>query len=98
MNILTNPTTEVIVEVYIAYQVFSAVVQSLPQPAEIGGIWYKSIYNFLSILAADFKSFTKSLPAPPFISAAQAAGQSAVTSTTTTNTVETVNAVTPTSK
>ena len=98
MNILTNPTTEVIVEVYIAYQVFSALVQSLPQPAEIGGIWYKSIYNFLSILAADFKSFTKSLPAPPFISAAQAAGQSAVTSTLSTTTVETASVSTPTSK
>ena len=60
MNILTNPTTQVLTEAYIAFQLFSALVQSLPQPAEVGGIWYKSFYNFLSILAADFKSFLSS--------------------------------------
>ena len=56
-SLLQNPTTETVFIVYIINQVFSAMVQSLPNPKEFGGIWYKSFYNFLTILAADFKSF-----------------------------------------
>jgi hypothetical protein len=68
MSFLSSPTTLTLAEGYIAFQLFSAVVQSLPQPTEVGGIWYKSFYNFLSILVADFKSFLSSkgaLPLPP---------------------------------
>jgi hypothetical protein len=61
-SILTNPTTLVMAEMYIAFQIASAFVQSLPTPAEWpqGGIWYKAFSNFLNILIADFKSFLAS--------------------------------------
>ena len=62
MNFLTNPTTQTVLEVYIAFYIFSALVQSLPDPSAVGGIWYKAFYNFLTIIASDFKSFIKTIP------------------------------------
>jgi hypothetical protein len=51
-------------EMYIALQLYSALVQSLPappaDPKTVGGITYKSVYNFLSIVGTDFKSFMAS--------------------------------------
>jgi hypothetical protein len=57
LGFLQSPTTETVILVYVAFQVYSALVQSLPTPQEFGGIWYKALYNFLSIIGADFKSF-----------------------------------------
>lgn len=59
LTFLENSTARDIAEMYIVFQVYSALIQSLPSPTDWpkGGIWYKAIYNFLSILAADFKSF-----------------------------------------
>lgn len=57
LGFLHSPTTETVILVYVALQVYSALVQSLPSPTEYGGVWYKAFYNFLSILGADFKSF-----------------------------------------
>lgn len=73
MNFLTNPMFQGAAGMYIAQQLFSAIVQSLPNPSEYGGIWYKAFYNFLSILAVDFKSFAASQTGaklqPPSVSA-----------------------------
>jgi hypothetical protein len=74
-SLLTNPTTETIIEVYVANMMFSAFVQSLPAPDKIwvidldknptvGRIIYTIFYNLLSALASDFKSFQKVLPQP----------------------------------
>lgn len=56
-------------EMYIALQLYSALVQSLPappaDPKTVGGITYKSVYNFLSIVGTDFKSFMASKTAAP---------------------------------
>jgi hypothetical protein len=60
----SNLPVKTILEVYIALQISTALVQSLPTPTEVGGIWYRSIYNFLCIIVADFKSFTAKLPLP----------------------------------
>ena len=59
---LSNPSTTTILEVVVAYIIFSAAVQSLPNPSSYGGVWYKAVYSFLSILSADFKSFADTLP------------------------------------
>jgi hypothetical protein len=56
---LTSPSAQAVLWTYIAYQVFSALVQSLPPSEKINNVWYTAIVNFLSILAADFKSFAK---------------------------------------
>jgi hypothetical protein len=58
-TILTSPTTTTVLWTYIAYQIFSAIVQSLPPSEKINNVWYTAVVNFLSILAADFKSFVK---------------------------------------
>ena len=57
---MTSPTTQDVILTYLALQLYSALVQSLPTPQEYGGIWYRSVYNFLSILGNDFKSFIAS--------------------------------------
>lgn len=57
LGFLQSPTTETVVLVYVAYQLLSAAVQSLPTPAEFGGVWYKVFYNFASIIIGDFKSY-----------------------------------------
>lgn len=64
-SFLTNPTTATVLEVYIVLAVFSAFVQSLPPVEKINNVWYTFFVSFLSILASDFKTFSKSLPAPP---------------------------------
>ena len=49
---------------YIANQVASALVQALPAPN--GNAWYGFFFKFVSLLTADFKSFSKQLPIPQF--------------------------------
>jgi len=69
MSIQNSPVTLTLTEAYIAFQVVSALVQSLPAPSEnptkTGGILYKIFYNFVSILVADFKSFMQSKTGVP---------------------------------
>jgi hypothetical protein len=62
LSFLTSPTFTTGVEVYLALMLYSAFVQNLPNPSTYGGVWYKAIYGFLSVLASDFKSFAASLP------------------------------------
>ncbi len=62
LSFLSSPTTTTILEVVVTYTIFSAAVQSLPSPSSYGGVWYKAIYGFLTILSADFKSFADTLP------------------------------------
>ena len=63
MNLPQLSPTESAVAMYIGLQVYNAIVQSLPSPESLpnpnstGGIWYRSFYNFLSIIGNDFKSF-----------------------------------------
>jgi len=49
---------------YMTNMVASAMVQSLPVPTTASSGWYVFIYKFLSLLIADFKSLTASLPPP----------------------------------
>jgi hypothetical protein len=49
---------------YVANQVASALIQSLPVPTTASSGWYVFIYKFMNLLIADFKSFTASLPPP----------------------------------
>ena len=65
MNIIQNPTVQIGLVIYVGLMIASAVVQSLPTPAEIPGVWYKAFYNFLSILVTDFKSFAAKYPVVP---------------------------------
>lgn len=57
LGFLQSPTAETIVLVYVAFYIISAAVQSIPNPSVFGGVWYAALYNFLTILIADFKSF-----------------------------------------
>lgn len=57
---MNTATTQTVLEAYIAFQLYSALVQSLPPPSTYGGVWYRAVYNFLTILAADFKSYISS--------------------------------------
>lgn len=55
-----------IVDIYIAFILLSALVQSLPPLTEKSGPIYSTIYRFLNILVADFKSYAaKRLPVNP---------------------------------
>jgi len=49
---------------YVANQIASALIQSLPVPTTASSGAYIFIYKFLSLLIADFKSFTSKLPSP----------------------------------
>ena len=49
---------------YIVNQVASALVQSLPDPTTSSSGWYVFVYRFMTLLIADFKSFTNKLPTP----------------------------------
>lgn len=65
MNFPQLTPGESAVAMYIALQVYNAIVQSLPNPDSLpnpnstGGIWYRAVYNFLSIIGNDFKSFVQ---------------------------------------
>ena len=52
---------------YIVNQIASALIQSLPTPTATSRGLYVFIYKFLSLLIADFKSFTQKLPEPPIV-------------------------------
>jgi len=55
-----NPDPKSLMEMYFALMIYSALIQSLPTPAELGGnVWYRAFYNFFSVLGTDFKSFVK---------------------------------------
>ncbi|MBU6232183.1 hypothetical protein KGP36_06070 [Patescibacteria group bacterium] len=61
----TNLSGTQVLEMYVAYQLLSAAVQSLPTPAENGNKFYAFFYKFLSLIVADFKGFvTKGPPKP----------------------------------
>lgn len=47
---------------YVVNSVASALVQALPVPN--GNVVYTFIYKFLSLLIADFKSFSATIPTP----------------------------------
>jgi hypothetical protein len=49
---------------YVINMIASALVQSLPAPTTASSKWYVFLYKFLSLLIADFKSLTASLPSP----------------------------------
>jgi len=50
---------KVILEVLIAYWLFSAFVTSMPPP-EVGSFWYKWIYDLLHLFAGSVKKFADS--------------------------------------
>lgn len=62
LGFLQSPTAETILLVYVAFYIISAAVQSIPNPSVFGGVWYAALYNFLTILIADFKSFASKSP------------------------------------
>ena len=74
-SFLANPTATTVLEVYITFQVYSAAVQSLPNPSTFGGVWYKALYGFLSVLAADFKSYAGTIPGFPPTGTTKATGE-----------------------
>lgn len=47
---------------YIGYQLLSMAVQSLNAPTEQSGPVYSFVYRFLSLVVADFKSFSQRPP------------------------------------
>lgn len=47
---------------YVVNSVASALVQALPVPN--GSVGYTFVYKFLSLLTADFKSFSSTMPMP----------------------------------
>jgi predicted membrane protein len=49
---------------YVANQILSCMVQALPEPTSTSGMGYRFVYKFLSLLIADFKSFSDTLPKP----------------------------------
>lgn len=57
-------TTQHLLEFYFANQLGSALVQALPVPQPNGSVVYLAVYKFLSLVVADFKSFSATLPAP----------------------------------
>ena len=58
-----NLPASTLAEIYVIYTILSAAVQSMPEPDENSSAFYVFIYRFLSLLLADFKSFTaKKLP------------------------------------
>lgn len=63
---------------FVANQVLSALIQALPQPTTASNGVYVFTYKFLSLVIADFKSFSAQLP-PPTVTVAQGA----ITTTTT---------------
>lgn len=63
---------------YVANQVLSALVQALPQPSGQNA-FYMFAYKFLSLLIADFKSYSAQLP-QPMLTASVSSG--AITTTT----------------
>lgn len=60
-----NLNVQQILEMYVAFQIFSAFVQSLPIPVEGGNVFYASFYKFINLIAADFKGFVSKIPAFP---------------------------------
>jgi hypothetical protein len=52
---------------FVANQVLSALIQSLPVPVTTSSGFYVFIYKFLSLLISDFKSFTASFPTPTVV-------------------------------
>lgn len=85
LGFLTSPNTETVILSYVAYQFLSALVQSLPQPSEYGGVWYKAAINFLSIVVADYKSFVKLPSTTVSAQTVSAAGTTTIIGTTTSN-------------
>jgi hypothetical protein len=55
-------TMQLVLLFYVVNSVASALVQALPVPN--GSVGYTFIYKFLSLLTADFKSFSSTMPMP----------------------------------
>ena len=55
-------TMQLVLLFYVVNSVASALVQALPVPN--GGVGYTFVYKFLSLLTADFKSFSSTMPMP----------------------------------
>ena len=85
LSFLTTPTAQTVETTWICMLVASAFVQSLPTPAEIPGVWYKALYNFLNVIVQDLKSFVKT---PTF---ATTTSRCAVTTVLPSGSIETVN-------
>jgi hypothetical protein len=62
-----NFSIQTLLVFYVANQVLSALIQSLPSPTTASNGLYVFIFKFLSLLIADFKSFTAQLPPPPLL-------------------------------
>lgn len=86
LSFLTSPTASTIMAVYIVLAIFSAAVQNLPSPSSYGGVWYKAVYGFLSVLASDFKSFAASLPPTSEASGVKSPTETTSISTTSSST------------
>jgi hypothetical protein len=61
----TNLNATQLLEMYVAYQLLSAVVQSLDAPTETSNGAYRFIYKFLSLVIADFRSYAQKMPPKP---------------------------------
>lgn len=72
-------TTQLLLIFWIANQVLSALIQALPEPTTNSNPFYVFIYKFLSLLIADFKSFSQHIP-PPTVTVVR--GQVSETTTT----------------
>ncbi len=57
-------TMQLVLLFYVVNSVASALVQALPVPNDNSGQFYTFIYKFLSLLTADFKSFSSTMPMP----------------------------------
>ncbi len=57
-------TLQLVLLFYVVNSVASALVQALPVPNDNSGQFYTFIYKFLSLLTADFKSFSSIMPMP----------------------------------
>lgn len=59
----TNISGQQLLEIYVAYQILSAAVQSLSPPTTSSNGFYVFCYKFSNLLIADFKSYAqKALP------------------------------------
>jgi hypothetical protein len=66
MQIPPISKTDLIMGLYIANQLYSAAVQAMTPPTTSSSAFYTFLYKFMSLTAADFKSFAAKA-APPMV-------------------------------
>ena len=66
MQIPQISKTDLVMGLYIVNQLYSAAVQAMTPPTTESGAFYTFLYKFMSLTAADFKSFASKIP-PPMI-------------------------------